>query len=133
MLGEWAEGALLVFRLSLGHGLEHYAMGRAKKAIEALAKLAPETATVRRDGQNSESPVEQMVVGDVAIVRPNERLPADGFGITGTSAINQAPVTGESIPVDKVPVADAAAARAKREEEHTSGLQSLMSTANAIV
>src|SRR3546814_622755 len=54
-----------------------------------------------------------MVVGDVAIVRPNERLPADGFVITGTSAINQAPVTGESIPVDKVPVADAAAARAK--------------------
>src|SRR3546814_2802845 len=88
-------------------------MGRAKKAIEALAKLAPETATVRRDGQTSEIPVEQMVVGDVAIVRPNERLPADGFVITGTSAINQAPVTGESIPVDKVPVADAAAARAK--------------------
>src|SRR3546814_5343335 len=83
------------------------------KAIEALAKLAPETATVRRDGQTSEIPVEQMVVGDVAIVRPNERLPADGFVITGTSAINQAPVTGESIPVDKVPVADAAAARAK--------------------
>src|SRR3546814_10156067 len=54
-----------------------------------------------------------MVVGDVAIVRPNERLPADGFVITGTSAINQAPATGESIPVDKVPVADAAAARAK--------------------
>ena len=88
-------------------------MGRAKKAIEALAKLAPETATVRRGGQTSEIPVEQMVVGDIAIVRPNERLPADGFVIKGTSAINQAPVTGESIPVDKVPVADAAAARAK--------------------
>ena len=112
-LGSWAEGALLLFLFSLGHALEHYAMGRAKKAIEALAKLAPETATVRRGGQTSEIPVEQMVVGDIAIVRPNERLPADGFVIKGTSAINQAPVTGESIPVDKVPVADAAAARAK--------------------
>jgi Cd2+/Zn2+-exporting ATPase len=53
------------------------------------------------------------VIGDVAIVRPNERLPADGFIIKGSSAIDQAPVTGESIPVDKIPVADAAIARAK--------------------
>jgi Cd2+/Zn2+-exporting ATPase len=53
-LGAWAEGALLLFLFSLGHALEHYAMGRAKKAIEALAKLAPETATVRRGGQTSE-------------------------------------------------------------------------------
>ena len=110
-LGAWAEGALLLFLFSLGHALEHYAMGRAKKAIEALAKLAPEIATVRRNGQTSEIPVDQMVIGDIAIVRPNERLPADGFVIKGTSAINQAPVTGESIPVDKIAVADAAAAR----------------------
>ena len=112
-LGAFAEGALLLFLFSLGHALEHYAMGRAKKAIEALAKLAPETATVRRDGQTVEIPVEEMVVGDIALVRPNERLPADGFIVTGTSAIDQAPVTGESIPVDKEPVADTAAARAR--------------------
>ena len=112
-LGAWAEGALLLFLFSLGHALEHYAMGRAKRAIEALAELAPATATVRRDGQTVEIKVEELVVGDVAIVRPNERLPADGFVIKGTSAINQAPVTGESIPVDKVPVADTEAARAK--------------------
>jgi Cd2+/Zn2+-exporting ATPase len=112
-LGAWAEGALLLFLFSIGHALEHYAMGRAKRAIEALAELAPETATVRRDGQILEIPAEQLQVGDVAIVRPNERLPADGFVIKGTSAINQAPVTGESIPVDKAPVADVAAARAK--------------------
>jgi Cd2+/Zn2+-exporting ATPase len=112
-LGAWAEGALLLFLFSLGHALEHYAMGRAKRAIEALAKLAPETATVRREGQTTEIPVEQLVIGDIAVVRPNERLPADGFVTKGASAINQAPVTGESIPVDKVPVADATAARAK--------------------
>jgi Cd2+/Zn2+-exporting ATPase len=112
-LGAWAEGALLLFLFSIGHALEHYAMGRAKRAIEALAELAPETATVRRDGQTLEIPAEQLQVGDVAIVRPNERLPADGFVIKGSSAINQAPVTGESIPVDKAPVADVAVARAK--------------------
>ncbi len=112
-IGAFAEGALLLFLFSLGHALEHYAMGRAKKAIEALAKLAPQTATVRRDGQTREVPVEELVVGDVVIVRPNERLPADGFLVKGESSINQAPVTGESVPVDKRTVADVAAARAK--------------------
>ena len=112
-LGSWAEGALLLFLFSLGHALEHYAMGRAKRAIEALAELAPETATVRRDGQVHEVPVEELAVGDVVIVRPNERMPVDGFLVAGTSSVNQAPVTGESIPVDKRPVDDAAAARSK--------------------
>lgn len=114
-LGAFAEGALLLFLFSMGHALEHYAMGRAKRAIEALAELAPETATVRRDGQTTEILVEELRVGDVVIVRPNERLPADGFVIKGNSAIDQAPVTGESIPVDKAPVDDVEAARAKPE------------------
>ncbi|WP_198672090.1 heavy metal translocating P-type ATPase [Pseudogemmobacter bohemicus] len=112
-LGAFAEGALLLFLFSLGHALEHYAMGRAKKAIEALAELAPPTARVRRDGVTSEIPVEELEIGDTVIVRPNERLSADGFVILGNSAINQAPVTGESIPVDKAPVADPALARAR--------------------
>ncbi len=112
-LGSWAEGALLLFLFSLGHALEHYAMGRAKRAIEALAELAPETATVRRDGQVHEVPVEELVLGDVVIIRPNERMPADGFLVAGTSSVNQAPVTGESIPVDKRPVENAEIARAK--------------------
>ena len=112
-LGAFAEGALLLFLFGLGHALEHYMMGRAKRAIEALAELAPDKAAVRRDGQTTEIPVEELLVGDIVIVRPNERLPADGFLIKGSSAINQAPVTGESIPVDKEPVADVEAARAK--------------------
>lgn len=110
-LGEWAEGALLLFLFSLGHSLEHYAMGRAKRAIEALAKLAPETALVRRDGSTLEIPVAELEVGDVVIVKPNERLPADGAVVKGTSSVNQAPVTGESVPVDKQPVKDESAAR----------------------
>ena len=112
-LGAWGEGALLLFLFSLGHALEHYAMGRAKRAIEALAELAPDTATVRRDGGTEVIPVEALSPRDVVIIKPNERLPADGFIVRGTTSINQAPVTGESIPVDKSPVQSAEAARAR--------------------
>ncbi|TAL31718.1 MAG: heavy metal translocating P-type ATPase [Phenylobacterium sp.] len=105
-LGAWAEGALLLFLFSLGHALEHYAMGRARRAIEALAKLAPERATVRRGTETEEIPVEALQVEDVVIVRPNERLPADGVVIAGQSSVNQAPITGESVPVDKAASAD---------------------------
>ena len=111
-LGEWAEGALLLFLFSLGHSLEAYAMGRAKRAIEALADLAPKTASVLKDGNTNEVPVEDLVVGDIVLVRPNERLPADGFVIKGESTVNQAPITGESMPVDKQPVADVEFAKA---------------------
>lgn len=86
-------------------------MGRAKRAIEALAKLAPETARVLRNGQVVEVRVESLILGDVVIVRPNDRMPADGFVVKGTSSVDQAPVTGESIPVDKLPVADLVMAR----------------------
>lgn len=109
-LGAWAEGALLLFLFSLGHALEHFAMGRARRAIEALGKLAPEVARVRRDGREVEVPVDELEVGDIAIVRPNERMPADGFIVRGESAVDQASVTGESVPVDKYPVSDAALA-----------------------
>jgi Cd2+/Zn2+-exporting ATPase len=106
-LGAWAEGALLLFLFSLGHALENWAMGRAKGAIEALAKLAPETALVRRGEGVEETPLGDLKVGDIVVVRPNERLPADGVVIVGESAINQAPITGESAPVDKSPTTEA--------------------------
>jgi Cd2+/Zn2+-exporting ATPase len=109
-LGEMGEGALLLFLFSLGHSLEHFAMGRARRAIEALAKLAPETAIVRRGDKTEEVSVESLQPGDVVLVKPNERLPADGVVTKGTTSVNQAPVTGESVPVDKEPVADARAA-----------------------
>ena len=114
-LGAWAEGALLLFLFSLGHALEGYAMGRAKQAIEALGALAPKTATVRRDGNVEEVAVDALLVGDTVLVKPNERLPADGFVTKGESSINQAPITGESVPVDKVPVQNAAKAAEKPE------------------
>jgi Cd2+/Zn2+-exporting ATPase len=100
-LGDWAEGALLLFLFSLGHALEHAAMDRARRSIEALGDLAPKTALVRRNGSEVELPVEELLRGDVVIVKPGQRLPADGNVTEGNSAVNQSPITGESVPVDK--------------------------------
>lgn len=110
-LGEWFEGALLLFLFTLGHSLEGYAMGRARKAISALAKLVPETALrIDESGAEQEVPVRELAIGDRVIVKPNTRMPADGFVSEGTGSVNQAPITGESVPVEKrpVPASDAA-------------------------
>ncbi len=107
ILGEWLEGALLLFLFTLGHGLEGYALRRARNAIGALAKLVPETALrVDDDGREDEVAVGELVVGDRVLVKPNTRIPADGFVSAGSSSVNQAPITGESVPVDKRPVPD---------------------------
>ena len=110
ILGAWAEGAFLLFLFSIGHALENYAMARARNAISALADLAPEEALVRRDGRETVLPVDELKPGDVVIIRSNDRIPADGFVIKGESSVNQAPITGESAPVDKSPVNDIGAA-----------------------
>lgn len=99
-LGEWWEGGILLFLFSLSNALEYYAMGRTRRAIRALMALRPSEALVRRDGQEAVVPAEALRVGDVIIVRPAERLPADGVVVRGVSSIDQAPITGESIPVD---------------------------------
>lgn len=101
-LGEWFEGALLLFLFSLGHALEHYALGRARNAIKALADLAPTTATVIRDGTERVVPIDEVQHGDRAVVKPAERIAVDGVVVEGRSSVNQAPITGESVPVEKV-------------------------------
>lgn len=107
LIGRFAEGAVLLFLFSLGHALEEYAMSRATRSINALADLAPRTALVRLpDGGTQERPVEQIGVGDVVVVRPNSRVPSDGFVSAGASAVDQSAVTGESMPVEKVAVDD---------------------------
>jgi Cd2+/Zn2+-exporting ATPase len=106
ILGEWAEGALLLFLFSLGHALEHYAMARARKSIEALSSLAPPVALVRRDGKEQEVPIEKLELGDIIVIKPNSKMPADGVVVKGEGSVNQAPITGESVPVDKRPVSD---------------------------
>jgi copper-(or silver)-translocating P-type ATPase/heavy metal-(Cd/Co/Hg/Pb/Zn)-translocating P-type ATPase len=103
ILGDLAEGALLLFMFSLGHALEERALDRARSAVSALADLAPKTAFVQRDGREFEVPVEQLELNDVVIVRPGVRMPIDGIILSGRSAVDQAPVTGESVPVDKNP------------------------------
>lgn len=102
-IGSVAEAALLLFLFNLGHSLEHYAMGRAKSAIQALARLAPRTALVKQGDGEVELPVEQLEPGMTVIVRPDQRVAADGIVIAGQSSVDQAPVTGESVPADKSP------------------------------
>jgi Cd2+/Zn2+-exporting ATPase len=96
----------------LGHALENYAMGRARRAIEALARLRPETALVRRGQELVETAVESLQVGDIVVIKPDERIAADGFVVVGETSIDQSAISGESVPVDKRPVVDLAAARA---------------------
>ena len=105
-IGSWAEGALLLFLFSLGHALEHYAMNKAKKSIEALGKLSPKTALVKRGDKLEEIPIVELQINDVIVVKPNTKIAADGVIVSGSSSINQAPITGESIPVDKTCIED---------------------------
>ncbi|HEA31421.1 MAG TPA: heavy metal translocating P-type ATPase, partial [Leeuwenhoekiella sp.] len=106
ILGEWAEGALLLFLFSLGHALEHYAMNKARKSIAALADLAPKTALLKKGGKTEEVGIEKLSISDIIVVKPNSKISADGVVVNGKSSVNQAPITGESVPVDKVPVED---------------------------
>jgi len=101
LLGEWSEGASVVFLFALAQVLETRAMERARGAIRALMDLAPAEATVYSHGSSTRIPVDRVVVGDVVIVRPGEKIPLDGRVIAGESHVNQAPVTGESLPVEK--------------------------------
>lgn len=103
ILGEWAEGAFLLFLFSLGHAGEHYALDRARNAVNALGELMPKTALLAQDGQLVEVAVDTLQVGNVVVVRPGDRIPVDGEVSRGQSAIDQSPITGESVPVQKGP------------------------------
>ncbi|MGG8494813.1 heavy metal translocating P-type ATPase [Tenacibaculum sp. TC6] len=98
---KWEEGALLLFLFSLGHALENYAMSKAKKSIEALGELTPKTALVKENNSTKEVSVEALKINDVIVVQPNTKIAADGVIIKGKTSINQASITGESMPVDK--------------------------------
>lgn len=101
VLGLWEEAALLVFVYSLGDVLEAYAVDRARGAIRALMELMPKEALVRRIGSEIVLPTEEINIGDVVIVRPGEKIPMDGRVIAGASFVDQSPITGESIPIEK--------------------------------
>ncbi len=101
LIGEWEEGALLLFLFTLSGALESFASDRTRQAIAGLAELRPETARVRREGEVVEIGIEELAVGDVAVVRPGERMPVDGIVVGGSSTVDQSPITGESVPVYK--------------------------------
>ena len=103
ILGEWQEGAFLLFLFALGHAGEQYALDRARNAVNALGALMPQTAQVRRGGQITELPIAHVQIGDVVVVRPGDRVPVDGMITSGASGVDQSPVTGESVPVQKNP------------------------------
>ncbi len=98
---QWFEAAMVVFLFDVAQLLETRSMDRARGAIRALMELAPAEALVRRDGAEARVAVGDVRVGEVVIVRPGEKIPVDGAVTAGTSHVNQAPVTGESLPVSK--------------------------------
>jgi Cd2+/Zn2+-exporting ATPase len=101
VLGEWTEGAFLLFLFSLGHAGEHYALDRARNAVGSLGKLMPRTAFAKRGDRLEEVPVEQLTVDEIVIVKPGERVPVDGVITAGESSIDQSAITGESVPVSR--------------------------------
>jgi Zn2+/Cd2+-exporting ATPase len=101
LVGEVRDGAILLFLFSLAETLEEYAMGNTKRAVAALMQLKPETATLMDNGDHRVVPVDEVDIGARILVRPGERIPLDGTMMAGASAVDQAPITGESVPVDK--------------------------------
>lgn len=99
--GHGEEGATVIFLFYVAEFLEEYAADRARKSIEALMQLAPEVATVKRNGREIKVPVEEVNPGEIIVVRPGEKIPLDGIIVRGISSVNQAPITGESMPVTK--------------------------------
>lgn len=100
-IGEWSEGAVVAFLYSVSNTLESYTMEKARQSIRELMNITPREALVRRNGKEILLPVDEIRVGDIMIVRPGEKIAMDGKVIKGNSAVNQAAITGESIPVEK--------------------------------
>jgi Cd2+/Zn2+-exporting ATPase len=100
-IGEWAEAASVVVLFAAGNALQVYAIDRTRGAVRALVRLAPDEVLVRRGSAEVEVPADEVGVGETVIVRPGERLAVDGEVLEGASAVDEAPVTGESVPVEK--------------------------------
>ena len=100
-VGEFLSAAVIIFIMAVVGALESYTLDKSRRSIRDLLDLTPPTATVRRDGVEATVPVAELRVGDIVIVRPGERIPVDGVVTAGAGTVNQAPITGESMPVDK--------------------------------
>jgi Cd2+/Zn2+-exporting ATPase len=101
IIGEWAEGAIVVILFAISEALERYSMEKARKSIKSLMEIAPKEALIRRYGKELSIPVENVEIGDVMIVKPGQKIALDGIVVKGSSTVNQAAITGESIPITK--------------------------------
>lgn len=102
-IGQYAAAAVIVFFMRLADFIEGYTTDRSRQAIRELLTLAPETAWVERDGRAVLVPAEEVARGEVVLVKPGERIPVDATVVEGRASVNQAPITGESVPVEKGP------------------------------
>ena len=99
-VGEWVTAAIVVVFMRVGEYLENFTTESARRAVKELTAIAPQTARLERDGVEAEVPVAQVKVGEIVIVRPGERIPIDGEAVAGQATIDQAAITGESMPVE---------------------------------
>lgn len=102
LIGEWREGAVVAFLFSVSGAIESYTFDRARRSIRSLMEISPKRASVRRNGLEMELPVEEIRPGDILLVKPGEKIAMDGKVVSGKSAVNQAAITGESMPADKM-------------------------------
>ncbi|MEA5409562.1 heavy metal translocating P-type ATPase [Haloarculaceae archaeon H-GB2-1] len=102
-IGAPFEGAMLLFLFSLSNTLQHYAIGRSRRAIKSLVEMRPDAAQILRDGEEVTVPIDEVAVGDVFVVRPGDKIPLDGIVTSGEGTADQASLTGESVPVPKEP------------------------------
>ncbi|MHC4476973.1 MAG: heavy metal translocating P-type ATPase [Planctomycetota bacterium] len=100
-VGEFRAAAIIVFIMAVAGALESYTLDKTRRSIRNLLDFTPKTATVRRDDGQVTIPAREVKVGDIVIVRPGGRVPVDGIVVAGQSCVNQAPITGESMPVEK--------------------------------
>lgn len=101
IVGEYSAAALVILVLSIGEALEDFTVSRADSALKDLAKLVPASVTVRRNGQEVVVPIKQVALDDIVLVRTGERIGVDGIVVAGSASVNQAAITGESVPVEK--------------------------------